>query len=224
MEMRERLKDNPQQMQQEMMRIYREEKVNPMGGCFPILIQIPVFIALVLGAACASVEMRNAPWMLWIHDLSSPDPLLHPAVVDDVDHPAANRAKPCATGPDAGQDDVVHAVGLQRHVLLLPSPVWCCTGSPTTFCPSPSSGSSTPAWACHRSSTCPSSSQKAAQRLRAPCCHVTLTPSAAIATALAAAVRWASCASSGKSLGAFRRRRLLGKALRPREATILPFP
>ena len=46
MEMRERLKDSPQQMQQEMMRIYREEKVNPMGGCFPIMIQIPVFIAL----------------------------------------------------------------------------------------------------------------------------------------------------------------------------------
>ena len=46
MEMRERLKDNPQQMQQEMMRIYREEKVNPMGGCFPIMVQIPVFIAL----------------------------------------------------------------------------------------------------------------------------------------------------------------------------------
>jgi len=47
MEMRERLKDNPQQMQQEMMRIYREEKVNPMGGCLPIMIQIPVFIALL---------------------------------------------------------------------------------------------------------------------------------------------------------------------------------
>ena len=73
MEMRERLKDNPQQMQQEMMRIYREEKVNPMGGCFPIMIQIPVFIALYW-VLLASVEMRNAPWIGWIHDLSSPDP------------------------------------------------------------------------------------------------------------------------------------------------------
>ena len=73
MEMRERLKDKPQQMQQEMMRIYREEKVNPMGGCFPIMIQIPVFIALYW-VLLSTVEMRGAPWALWIHDLSSPDP------------------------------------------------------------------------------------------------------------------------------------------------------
>ena len=73
MEMRERLKDKPQQMQQEMMRIYREEKVNPMGGCFPIMIQIPVFIALYW-VLLSSVEMRNAPWILWIRDLSAPDP------------------------------------------------------------------------------------------------------------------------------------------------------
>ena len=73
MELRERYKDNPQQMQQEMMRIYREEKVNPMGGCFPIMIQIPVFIALYW-VLLSSVEMRGAPWILWIKDLSTPDP------------------------------------------------------------------------------------------------------------------------------------------------------
>ena len=72
-EMRERLKDKPQEMQQEMMRIYREEKVNPMGGCFPIVIQIPVFIALYW-VLLSSVEMRHAPWIMWIHDLSAPDP------------------------------------------------------------------------------------------------------------------------------------------------------
>jgi len=72
-EMRERLKDKPQEMQQAMMKIYREEKINPMGGCFPIMIQIPVFIALY-NVLLSSVEMRNAPWALWIHDLSSPDP------------------------------------------------------------------------------------------------------------------------------------------------------
>lgn len=73
MEMRERLKNNPQQMQQEMMRIYREEKVNPMGGCFPIMIQIPVFIALYW-VLLSSVEIRHAPWILWITDLSAKDP------------------------------------------------------------------------------------------------------------------------------------------------------
>ena len=73
MEMRERLKNNPQQMQQEMMRIYREEKVNPMGGCFPIMIQIPVFIALYW-VLLSSVEIRHAHW-LWIGDLAAKDPL-----------------------------------------------------------------------------------------------------------------------------------------------------
>ena len=73
MEMRERLKSNPQLMQQEMMKIYREEKVNPLGGCFPILIQIPVFIALYW-VLLSSVEMRNAPWIGWITDLSTLDP------------------------------------------------------------------------------------------------------------------------------------------------------
>ncbi len=73
MEMRERLKDKPQQMQQEMMRMYREEKVNPMGGCFPIMVQIPVFIALYW-VLLSSVEVRGAPWIGWITDLSVPDP------------------------------------------------------------------------------------------------------------------------------------------------------
>jgi YidC/Oxa1 family membrane protein insertase len=72
-EMRERLKSDPQKMQQEMMKIYREEKVNPLGGCFPILIQIPVFIALYW-VLLSSVEMRNAPWIGWINDLSTKDP------------------------------------------------------------------------------------------------------------------------------------------------------
>ena len=73
MEMRERLKDNPQQMQTEMMRIYREEKVNPLGGCLPIMVQIPFFIALYW-VLLSSVEMRNAPWLGWIQDLAAPDP------------------------------------------------------------------------------------------------------------------------------------------------------
>jgi YidC/Oxa1 family membrane protein insertase len=72
-ELRERYKDKPQQLQQEMMRIYREEKVNPLGGCLPIVAQMPFFIALYW-VLLSSVEMRNAPWILWIHDLSQPDP------------------------------------------------------------------------------------------------------------------------------------------------------
>jgi len=81
MELRERMKDKPQQMQQEMMRIYREEKVNPLGGCLPILVQMPVFIALYW-VLLSSVETRNAPWIGWIHDLSAIDPYyILPAVM-----------------------------------------------------------------------------------------------------------------------------------------------
>jgi YidC/Oxa1 family membrane protein insertase len=72
-ELRERYKDKPQQMQQEMMRIYREEKVNPLGGCLPILVQMPFFIALYW-VLLSSVEMRQAPWLGWITDLAQPDP------------------------------------------------------------------------------------------------------------------------------------------------------
>ena len=81
MEMRERLKDKPQQMQQEMMRMYREEKVNPLGGCLPIFVQMPFFIALYW-VLLSSVEMRNTGW-LYIADLAQPDslfgivPLIH---------------------------------------------------------------------------------------------------------------------------------------------------
>ena len=73
MEMRERLKDKPQEMQMEMMRIYKEEKVNPVGGCLPMLAQIPIFISLYW-VLLSSVEFRGAPWMGWITDLSAADP------------------------------------------------------------------------------------------------------------------------------------------------------
>lgn len=65
--------DDRQRMQQAMMELYKTEKINPLGGCMPILIQIPVFIALYW-VLLASVELRHAPFMLWIEDLSAPDP------------------------------------------------------------------------------------------------------------------------------------------------------
>jgi YidC/Oxa1 family membrane protein insertase len=72
-EMKERLKDKPQEMQQEMMKIYREEKINPIGGCLPIFLQMPIFMALYW-VLLSTVEMRQAPWILWITDLSVRDP------------------------------------------------------------------------------------------------------------------------------------------------------
>ncbi len=71
--LKERYGDDRQKMNEAMMRIYREEKVNPMGGCLPILVQIPVFIALYW-VLLESVEIRQAPFILWIDDLSAMDP------------------------------------------------------------------------------------------------------------------------------------------------------
>ena len=72
--LKEKFGDDRQKMQQAMMEMYKKEKINPMGGCLPILVQIPVFISLYW-MLLASVEMRHAPFMLWIQDLSAPDAL-----------------------------------------------------------------------------------------------------------------------------------------------------
>ena len=71
--LKERYGDDKQKLNQAMMKLYKEEKINPLGGCLPVLIQIPVFIALYW-ALLESVELRQAPWILWIKDLSAPDP------------------------------------------------------------------------------------------------------------------------------------------------------
>ena len=71
--LRERLKDDPQKMQQEMMGLYRAEKVNPASGCLPMVVQIPVFFSLYK-VIFVTIEMRQAPFFGWIHDLSAVDP------------------------------------------------------------------------------------------------------------------------------------------------------
>jgi YidC/Oxa1 family membrane protein insertase len=72
--LQERYKDDKPKLQEEMMKLYREEKVNPMAGCLPILLQIPIFYALYKVLLLA-VEMRHEPFALWIRDLAAPDPL-----------------------------------------------------------------------------------------------------------------------------------------------------
>ncbi len=71
--MRERVGDDKQRLSQEMMALYKSEKVNPLGGCFPLLIQMPIFLALYYMLS-GSVELRHAPFALWIKDLSAQDP------------------------------------------------------------------------------------------------------------------------------------------------------
>jgi YidC/Oxa1 family membrane protein insertase len=71
--LQEQYAKDKQQLQIKMMEMYKTEKINPLGGCLPILVQIPVFIALYW-VLLSAVELRHAPWIGWIHDLSAPDP------------------------------------------------------------------------------------------------------------------------------------------------------
>ena len=71
--LQERYKDDKQRLQQEMMKLYKDEKVNPLAGCLPLLIQIPIFFALYK-VLILSIEMRHEPFIAWIRDLSAPDP------------------------------------------------------------------------------------------------------------------------------------------------------
>ena len=74
--LRERLKDKPEEMNREIMDLYRRHKVNPLGGCLPMILQIPVFLGLY-NALLNSIELRHARFALWINDLSQPDRLGH---------------------------------------------------------------------------------------------------------------------------------------------------
>ena len=85
--LRERYKDNKPKMNTEMMALYRKEKANPMAGCLPMLIQIPVFFALY-SVLFATIEMRHAPFFGWIQDLSAPDPLTFITAFGALEWPA----------------------------------------------------------------------------------------------------------------------------------------
>ncbi|HEX3382298.1 MAG TPA: membrane protein insertase YidC [Paraburkholderia sp.] len=98
--LRERFKGDPQKMNAALMELYKTEKVNPFGGCLPVVIQIPVFISLYW-VLLSSVEMRGAPWILWIQDLSQQDPYFILPVLMAVSMFLQTRLNP--TPPDPVQ-------------------------------------------------------------------------------------------------------------------------
>ncbi len=115
-QLKERFGDDKQRMNQEMMKMYQTEKVNPLGGCLPILVQIPVFIALywvLLGA----VEMRDAPWILWIKDLASADPYYILPVIMIVSMVIQTKLNP--TPPDPIQAKVMMMMPFMFGIMFL---------------------------------------------------------------------------------------------------------
>ena len=101
---REMYGNDRQKMNQAMMDLYKTEKINPLGGCFPILVQIPVFIALYW-VLLAAIELRHAPFVLWIHDLAALDPYFVLPILMTVTMVVQTRMNP--TPPDPVQAKVM---------------------------------------------------------------------------------------------------------------------
>jgi YidC/Oxa1 family membrane protein insertase len=90
--------DDRQKMSQEMMGLYKKEKVNPAGGCFPMLLQMPVFLSLYW-VLLESVEIRHAPWVWWIQDLSAKDPYFVLPVIMGASMLLMQKMQPMPTDP-----------------------------------------------------------------------------------------------------------------------------
>ncbi len=96
--LKERFGDDKQKMNQALMDLYKKEKINPLGGCLPIVVQIPVFIALYW-VLLESVELRQAPWILWVQDLSTKDPFYVLPVLMGLTMVVQQRLNPAPLDP-----------------------------------------------------------------------------------------------------------------------------
>jgi len=117
--LKERYGDDKQKFSQAMMELYKKEKINPLGGCLPILVQIPVFIALYW-VLIESVEFRQAPFFLWIKDLSVHDPYYVLPVIMGISMFAQQKLSPAP--PDPIQAKVLMAMPIVFTVLFLSFP------------------------------------------------------------------------------------------------------
>ncbi|MFT5235239.1 MAG: YidC/Oxa1 family membrane protein insertase [Shewanella sp.] len=117
-EMKERFGDDRQKMGQAMMELYKKEKVNPMGGCLPILLQMPIFIALYW-VLLESVELRHAPFMLWITDLSVQDPYYVMPILMGISMFVMQKMQPMAPTMDPMQQKMMQWMPVVFTVFFL---------------------------------------------------------------------------------------------------------
>ena len=115
-QMKSRYGDDRQRLSQETMKLYKKEKVNPLGGCLPMLVQIPVFIALYW-VLLESVELRQAPFMLWITNLSDKDPYFILPILNGVFMVLTQRLSP-TPGMDPMQKKIMQAMPIAFSVLF----------------------------------------------------------------------------------------------------------
>jgi len=112
--------EDRQKMNQAMMELYRTEKINPLGGCLPILVQIPVFIALYW-VLLASIELRHAPWIGWIRDLSAPDPYFILPVVYAVSMFVTTKLNPQPADPVQARIMLIMPIMFSVFFLFFPA-------------------------------------------------------------------------------------------------------
>ncbi len=112
--------EDRQKLNQAMMELYRTEKINPLGGCLPIVVQIPVFIALYW-VLLGSIELRHAPWLGWIHDLSAPDPYFVLPVIYAASMFLQTRLNPQPADPVQAKVMLVMPIMFSIFFLFFPS-------------------------------------------------------------------------------------------------------
>ena len=115
-QLKERYGDDKQKFQMAMLELYKKEKINPAGGCLPILIQMPVFLALYY-VLLEAVELRQAPWMLWVQDLTANDPFFILPILNVAIMWLTQRMTPMA-GMDPTQQKMMQAMPLIIWVRL----------------------------------------------------------------------------------------------------------
>ena len=116
-QLKERYGDDKQKFQQAMMELYKKEKINPVGGCLPILLQMPVFLALYWMLS-ESVELRHAPWIGWIQDLTARDPYFVLPVINMAVMWATQKLTPLAPGMDPMQAKMMQMMPLVFGVMF----------------------------------------------------------------------------------------------------------
>jgi len=117
-ELQTRHADDKAKLNTEMMALYKKEKINPLGGCLPIVVQIPVFISLYW-VLIAAVELRHAPWALWIRDLSAPDPFFVLPALYAITAFAQSKLQPPAPGMDPMQQKVLQYMPVAFAVMFI---------------------------------------------------------------------------------------------------------
>jgi YidC/Oxa1 family membrane protein insertase len=120
--------DDRQKLNQAMMELYKTEKINPLGGCLPILVQIPVFIALYW-VLLASIELRHAPWLGWIQDLSAPDPYFILPVIYAVSMLVQTKLNPQPADPVQAKVMLMMPIMFSVFFLFFPAGLvlyWVC--------------------------------------------------------------------------------------------------